>query len=300
MAAVEIEGLSKKYGNLDALTDCRLEVPEGETFGLLGPNGSGKTTLLRLLMGFLRPSAGRATIFGRDCYQDSLNVHRLVSYLPGDARPPRQYRGRDVIRLLGELRGHVDHRRVDDLTQRLGLDLSRRVWGMSTGMRQQLALVAILSADTPLVILDEPTSNLDPTARAKVLQIVRELAESGKTVILSSHVLPEVEEICQRVGILRSGRLVHLQPMDQVRRQYAIEGKLSRPIQISPDVTREFGLNVRAEGDRFRARGEVALSAILPWLAGLPFEELRIEPLGLRAIYDRFHGISAEEEETPD
>ncbi len=179
MAYVETHGLTKRYGKTLALAGCNLAVDEGEVFGLLGPNGAGKTTLLRLLVGMLRPTAGRATIDGLDCYHQSLEVHRRLSYLPGEARLFRNWSGRDVLRFFGELRGARDMTLPLDISRRLDLDLGRSVAAMSTGTRQKLALATALAADTRLVILDEPTSSLDPTVRAEVVALVREARRAG-------------------------------------------------------------------------------------------------------------------------
>ena len=159
MARVETSALTKRYRDLAALDECTLSIGPGEVFGLLGPNGSGKSTLLRLLMGFLRPTRGRATIANRDCYRDSVAVHAGVSYLPGDVRLFRGMNGQEVLTFLSQLRRGQDLSRSVQLAERLGLTISRPVTQMSTGMRQKLALSAVLAVDVPLFILDEPTSN---------------------------------------------------------------------------------------------------------------------------------------------
>ena len=190
-----------------ALDDFSFGVRAGEVVGLLGPNGAGKTTLLRLLMGYLRPTSGTAAIDGLDCYRQSFEVHRRVSYLPGEARLFRTMRGRDVIDFFTAVRRDGSRARAVALAgDRFGLDLSRPVSTMSTGMRQKLALAVTLAVDTPLVILDEPTSNLDPTVRADVAALVVEAKQAGRTVIFSSHVISEVEQVCDRAVILRQGR----------------------------------------------------------------------------------------------
>src|SRR6476660_4864938 len=179
---VETHELTKNYGRLPALMGCTISVQRGEVFGLLGPNGSGKTTLLRLLMGFLRPTRGGAKIDGRDCYRESVAVHAGVSYLPGDVRLVRGMKGRDVLTFFARLRGESSPVRSIQLAARLGLDLSRRVSQSSTGMRQKLALAAVFAADVPLLSLDEPTSNLDPTVRGTILAAIREAKSAGRTV----------------------------------------------------------------------------------------------------------------------
>jgi ABC-2 type transport system ATP-binding protein len=286
---VETRELTKHYGRLPALNNCTLTVQRGEVFGLLGPNGSGKTTLLRLLMGFLRPTRGAATIDGRDCYRQSVAVHSGVSYIPGDARLFRAMRGRDVLTFFAHLRGDSTPARSINLATRLGLDLSRRVSQASTGMRQKLALAAVLAADVPLLILDEPTSNLDPTVRGTVLAIIREARAAGRTVIFSSHVMSEVEQVCDRVVILRNGQLVHDQAMSDIQRGHRIHARLNGPL---PAVPERFAKQVAVaqHADRkitIDAPGD--LSPLLGWLATLPVSDVYVEPVGLQNVYEKYH-----------
>ncbi len=286
---IETHSLGKRYRDVTALADCTLEVERGEVFGLLGPNGSGKTTLIRLLMGFLRPTTGTATIDGLDCYRQSVAVHSRVAYLPGDARLFRRMRGRDVLRFFSDVRPGGDYRRALALAERLKIDLSRQVAVCSTGMRQKLALAAALSAQTPLLILDEPTASLDPTMRIELVAMVREAKAAGRTVVFSSHVLSEVEEACDRVAILREGRLVHVQDMARLARQHRIRAQLSGPLAPVPEALAG-QLQLTANGQRqitIETPGDLA--PVLGWLAQLPLDEVLVEPLGLRAIYDRFH-----------
>ncbi len=289
MLFVETHSLSKRYGPFVALDQCSLVVEQGEVFGLLGPNGAGKTTLLRLLLGYLRPSSGRATIGGLDCQRQSVAARRLVSYLPGEARLYRPMRGRDVLRFFAEVRPGGDLRRSLELAERLELELSRRVAFMSTGMRQKLALAATLATDSPLVILDEPTANLDPSVRATVIELIAEAKQSGRTVIFSSHVLSEVEEVCDRVAILRAGRCVHTQLIVELRRRHRLHASLAGALPPLPDgLAERVTIVVDAAGELEIEADE--LSTLLSWLATLPLKEIRAEPIGLRAIYDQFHG----------
>ena len=286
---VETRELTKHYGRLPALNDCTLTVRRGEVFGLLGPNGSGKTTLLRLLMGFLRPTRGAATIDGRDSYRDSVAVHSGVSYLPGDVRMFRGMRGRDVLTFFARLRGESSAKRSVGLAARLGLDISRRVSQSSTGMRQKLALAAVLSAEVPLLVLDEPTSNLDPTVRATILTTIREAKLAGRTVIFSSHVMSEVEQVCDRVVILRNGQLVHDQAMSNIRRGHRIHARLNGPL---PSVPERFAAQVaiiqHTEGKiTIDAAGD--LSPLFGWLATLPLTDVYVEPVGLQTVYEKYH-----------
>ena len=286
---VETNSLTKRYDTLAALDHCSVSIERGEVFGLLGPNGAGKTTLLRLLLGFLRPTSGTAVIDGLDCERESARVRSLVAYLPGEARLFRQMRGREVLRFFSEIRPQGDLRRALRMAEQLELDITRRVAFMSTGMRQKLALAATLSFETPLLILDEPTANLDPTVRATILEFVSDAKSAGRTVIFSSHVLSEVEEVCDRVVILRNGRVVHTQPMHELRRQHRI--RLALDGALPPPPT-EIGseLNIDTNGDEhvvIDTAGE--LSPFLSWLSTLPLREVTVESVGLRPIYDRFH-----------
>ncbi len=285
---VETHSLTKCYRRFTALDACSLGVEAGEVFGLLGPNGAGKTTLLRLLLGYLRPTSGRATIGGLDCQRQSVAARQLVSYLPGEARLYRGMRGRDVLRFFAEVRPGGDFRQALLFAERLDLELNRRVAFMSTGMRQKLALAATMSSHAPLLILDEPTSNLDPSVRATVSEMIAEAKVAGRTVFFSSHVLSEVEEVCDRVAILREGRCVHTQVMSELRRRHRVAAAI---VGEAPEVPKELADSVRVlrcgEGELVLDADE--LSSLLRWLATLPVTEIKAEPIGLRAIYDRFH-----------
>lgn len=290
---VETHSLSKRYGRLAALDDCSLGVERGEILGLLGPNGAGKTTLLRLLLGYLKPTAGRASVDGLDCYRQSVAVHRVLSYLPGDARLFRHLDGRATLEFFAELRPPASVARSLALAERLELDLSRRVGQMSTGMRQKLALVVALAPQTPLLVLDEPTANLDPTVRGEVVQLIRESRAEGRTVIFSSHVLSEVEEACDRVVVLRAGRLVDSVRIADVRRQHRIQAELTGTL-ATPPAELAAGLEIKrgANGDvTMLAAGDLA--PLLGWLSQQPLARLQIEPVGLRAVYERHHGATS-------
>jgi ABC-2 type transport system ATP-binding protein len=286
---VETNRLTKNYGRLAALEDCTLSIQRGEVFGLLGPNGSGKTTLLRLLMGFLRPTRGRATISGRDCYGESVAVHSAVSYLPGDVRLIRGMKGHDVLAFFARLRGQQHPHASLQLAERLRLDLSRKVSQMSTGMRQKLALAAVLAVDVPLFVLDEPTSNLDPTVRSTVLSLIGEARAAGRTVLFSSHVLSEIERIADRVVILRRGRLVHDQVMTEIRRGHRIHARLTAALPAVPEhFVGELVVSQVDEG-RVTIDAPGDLARWLGWLATLPLAEVHIEPVGLQAVYENYH-----------
>ncbi|HYO26155.1 MAG TPA: ABC transporter ATP-binding protein [Lacipirellulaceae bacterium] len=290
---VQTASLSKRYGGLAALSDCSLEVAAGEILGLLGPNGAGKTTLLRLLLGYLKPSAGTARVEGLDCYSQAVQVHRRLTYLPGDARLVRHLTGRQTLQFFTSLRPGTPLERALALAERLQLDLTRRVGQMSTGMRQKLALAAALTPDVPLVILDEPTANLDPTVRREVVELIREARTRGQTVLFSSHVLSEVEEACDRVIVLRAGRLVDAVRVAEVRRQHRIQAVLTGELAAPPpELAASLAISHAPLGAvTMLTAGDLA--PLLGWLARQPLESLAIEPVGLRAVYERHHPAGA-------
>ena len=313
--AVATWGLGKRYGTFEALSDCSLRVARGEVFGLLGPNGAGKTTLIRLLLGFLRPTSGRSEVDGVDPTNDSVAVRRRVSYLPGDARLPRHMSGRGVLRFFSDLHPEGDSERCHEVADRLELDLRCRVGFMSTGMRQKLALAVVFGPRTPVLILDEPTANLDPTVRGEVLTLVAEAQSEGRTVVLSSHVLSEIEQTCGRVAFLRRGLLAHELRMSDLFQRHRVTGIVGSPgVDIPPELADRITVGEvpprrRPEdwpdegsfkdGDRnagdFDAGTPVQidtagdLAPLFPWLDSLGLRRVRIEPLGLRAVYDAVH-----------
>ncbi len=285
------EHLTKDYGRFRALEDLNLEVQAGEIFGLLGPNGSGKSTTLRLLLGFLRPTLGRATVAGHDCWHESVAVRRQVAYLPGELRLYENMTGQRLLRFLAGLRGQTLGPDCAELARRFDIDLSRPIASMSSGMKRKLALMQVLLPKAQLLILDEPTNTLDPVMRDELLQQLLEVKARGQTVLFSSHVLQEVERVCDRVGILQRGRLVHLQDMKELRQARRARVQFAG----SPPALPTFpGLDTQTQRDgelTLECRGD--LQPLLQWLAGQPVTDLRIEPLGLSRIYARFHGDKA-------
>src|SRR5438094_4969681 len=206
--AVEAGGLTKDYGGGRGLFDLDLVVEAGEAFGYLGPNGAGKTTTIRLLMDMIRPTRGAASVFGLDCRRQATEVKQLVGYLPGELAQFGAMRGGEVVAYLGALKDGLDRRLVADIARRFDLDLGRRYREYSRGNKQKLAIAIAFMHRPQLLILDEPTSGLDPLNQQEFYRLLRGVREDGATVFLSSHVLSEVEHVCDRVGIIRAGRLV--------------------------------------------------------------------------------------------
>jgi beta-exotoxin I transport system ATP-binding protein len=216
--AIETVGLSKTYhGEIRALVDLDLRVGRGEVFGYLGPNGAGKSTTIRLLLGLIRPTAGRAALFGRDTQTDSVGSRRSVGYLPGDLRLADRLTGRAQLDSLARLRGGGGDGHRDELCERLRVDLDRPIRQLSKGNRQKLGIVQAFMHRPDLVVLDEPTAGLDPLLQAEVRALLRETATEGRSVFISSHSLDEVQHVADRVGIIRSGRLVDVDSVESLR-----------------------------------------------------------------------------------
>ncbi len=216
-AAIETEGLTKWYGDTDALSELDLNIAEGEVVGYLGPNGAGKTTTIRLLLGLARPTSGRAEIFGLDSQRQTVEAHRRLAYVPGEANLWPSLTGLETLHLLGRVQGAVDAGYRNTLVERFDLDTSKKVRAYSKGNRQKVLLIAALMTRPDLLVLDEPTSGLDPLMEQAFRHSVQEARADGRTVFLSSHILSEVEALCDRIGILSEGRLVEMGTLEEMR-----------------------------------------------------------------------------------
>ena len=217
MPIIQIESLTKYYGRNRGVIDLSFSVERGEVFGYLGPNGAGKTTTIRLLLDVIRPSSGRALIFGLDSQRDSVAVHARVGNQPGELALYDRLTGEQTLRHLASLRGHVDWGYVQQLAKRLDCDLSRPVKALSHGNRQKIGLIQAFMARPELLILDEPTMGLDPLMQREFYRLLDEARAAGQTVFLSSHILPEVERVCDRVAIIREGQLVAVEEVSVLR-----------------------------------------------------------------------------------
>src|SRR5215472_1563324 len=215
--AISVIGLLKSFGSTRALNGLDLTVETGEVYGFLGPNGSGKTTTIRILLGLLRADAGSVVLLGGDPWRDAVELHRRLAYVPGEVSLWPSLSGGEVIDLLGRLRGDLNRRRRDELLERFELDPTKKARTYSKGNRQKVGLVAALASDAELLLLDEPTSGLDPLMEAVFQDCIREVKAQGRTVLLSSHILAEVEALCDRLSIVRMGRSVQSGSLDEMR-----------------------------------------------------------------------------------
>jgi ABC-2 type transport system ATP-binding protein len=217
VTVLKTTNLTKKFGKLTALDGVDMDVDEGEIFGFIGPNGAGKSTTIRILLGLLKPTAGEANIFGKDAWKDAVEIHKRIAYVPGDVNLWPNLTGGEVIDLFLSLRGEKHRNRREELIERFQLDPSKKCGTYSKGNRQKVALVAAFSSNADLYILDEPTSGLDPLMERVFQECVMEAKAEGKSVLLSSHILSEVEKVCDRVGIIRQGRIIESGTLSELR-----------------------------------------------------------------------------------
>src|SRR6266481_9791898 len=229
---IEVEGLTKSYGGKRGIAEVSFQVEEGEVFGFLGPNGAGKTTTIRLLMALLHADAGAARIAGLDCWKQSLEIKRLIGYMPGEPALDANLTGGQILEYFAHLRGGVDHAYLKQLVERFELDTSRKFRQYSTGNKRKVVLIQAFMHRPRLLILDEPTSGLDPLNQQEFDGMVREARGEGRTVFLSSHILGEVEQTCTRVGIIREGQLVRVGGVAELKdiKRYEITITFAHPV----------------------------------------------------------------------
>jgi ABC-2 type transport system ATP-binding protein len=251
--AIDISGLVKTFGSTRALDGLDLVVETGEVHGFLGPNGAGKTTAIRVLLGLIRADSGSVSMLGRDPWNEAVDLHRDIAYVPGDVTLWPKLSGGEVIDLLGRLRGDLDARRRDELLERFELDPTKKARTYSKGNRQKVGLVAALASDAELLLLDEPTSGLDPLMEAVFQDCIREIKAEGRTVLLSSHILAEVEALGDRVTIIRAGRTQQTGTLAELRSltRTSITATLAHPADGLADLAGVHGLEIRGTDVRF-------------------------------------------------
>jgi len=292
--AISICGLTKRYGSLTAVSNLELTVNPGEIFGFLGLNGAGKTTTIRILLDLLRATSGRAFIFGHDCESEGLQARALIGYLPGELGVYLDLTGREVLEFLAGLnRQTIDPRYRQELQERLELDdskLRRKVREYSTGMKRKLGLIQAFQADPPLLILDEPTEGLDPLMQESFYELLADVKRRGRTVFMSSHILSEVERLCDRIALLRKGELVLLSAIDDMRKLAARRVRVffSEDVPVIPNFPRGHEV-VETELRSWNLRVEGLLGPLLQLLSNLPVKDIAIEEAKLEDVLIKYY-----------
>ena len=302
--ALVASGLTKSFGTSLALDGLDLEVATGEVHGFLGPNGSGKSTTIRILLGLLRADGGTVRLLDGDPWHDAVALHRRLAYVPGDVDLWPNLTGGEVIDLLGRLRGGIDRRRRDEVLERFDLDPTKKARTYSKGNRQKVVLVAALAADVELLLLDEPTSGLDPLKEAEFQACVRERRDEGRTVLLSSHILAEVEALCDRVTIIRQGRTVESGTLTELRHltRTSLDVRTVAPPGGIEALAGVHDLRVEDHRARFDVDTD-HLDAAVAHLSALGIRSLVSEPPTLEEMFLRHYGddvVASDGAEAPD
>ena len=294
--AIHIGALVKTFGRTRALDSLDLSVRTGEVHGFLGPNGAGKTTTIRVLLGLLKADSGTARLLGGDPWKDATDLHRRLAYVPGDVTLWPNLSGGEVIDLLGRLRGGLDRTRRKDLLERFDLDPRKKGRAYSKGNRQKVALVAALASDVELLLLDEPTSGLDPLMEAVFRDVIREERARGRTVLLSSHIMSEVEALCDRVTIIRDGRSVESGTLAELRHltRLSIQAELAGPPNGLAALKGVHDLAIREDGQVVFDVDTAALDSALRALTEVGVRNLISRPPTLEEMFLRHYDRAGE------
>jgi ABC-2 type transport system ATP-binding protein len=287
---IRVAGLEKNFGATRALDGLDLEVRAGEVHGFLGPNGAGKTTTIRILLGLLRADGGHAELLGGDPWRDATDLHRRLAYVPGDVSLWPNLTGGEIMDLLGRMRGTLDLRRRDELMERFDLDPSKKGRTYSKGNRQKVALVAALASDVELLILDEPTAGLDPLMEATFRETITHELHNGRTVLLASHILSEVEALCDRVSIIKAGQTVETGTLDELRHLHRTT--VTAVLKAEPDgidgLAGVHELTVSGREVEFQVDAD-QLDAVLARLSSIGVEALTSRPPTLEELFMRHY-----------
>lgn len=289
--AIAVSGLDKSFGKTRALAELTMSVSTGEIHGFLGPNGAGKSTAIRVLLGLLRADAGRAHVLGRDPWFDAVSLHRRLAYVPGDVSLWPNLTGGEAIDLFARLRGGFDRERRDELCERFDLDPTKKGRTYSKGNRQKVAIVAALASDVELLILDEPTAGLDPLMETIFASEIREAKAAGSTVLLSSHTLAQVEALCDRISIIRQGRIVESGTLDELRHltRTTVIAETVHPVAGIEKLSGVHGLGVTDGKVQFDVDSE-HLHTVIGHLHTLGIRSLISHPPTLEQLFMRHYG----------
>jgi beta-exotoxin I transport system ATP-binding protein len=286
---IQTTNLTKSYGKNRGITDVNITVRKGDIFGFLGPNGAGKSTTIRTLLDFIRPTGGSASIFGLDCQKDSLAIRRRTGYVPGDANLYGHMTGWKYLKYIGGIRGKYDEEAANKYAERFEIKLDRKVREYSSGMRQKVIIIQAFMNDPDLVILDEPTKGLDPLVQQIFMDVIREEAASGKTIFMSSHVLSDVEKVCNRVAIIKEGRIVAEEDMASLKR------KAGKVVEVKFKGEKPENFTVSGIGHLARLDGYYKMTAagdarqLLRDLASYDIEDVNIHAMTLDDIFLQYY-----------
>lgn len=295
MAVVEVNNLHKSFGKFKALNGVNMTLNEGEIFGFIGPNGAGKSTTIRILLGILKATEGSAKIFGMDAWRDVVEIHRRLAYVPGDVNLWPNLTGGEVIDLYMKLRGGGDKKKREELMERFSLDPTKKCRTYSKGNRQKVALVAAFVSDAELFIFDEPTSGLDPLMEQIFQECVYEAKQAGKTVLLSSHILSEVEKLCDRVGIIRQGEIIESGSLDEMKHltRTNLLVETSEPVTALNELQGIHNLEEDGNTLRFQVDTE-ELDAVIRHLSSFGVVKLESAPPTLEDLFMRHYEVKSE------
>jgi len=290
MAIVSTNNLIKRFGKFEALKGVNIELHEGEVFGFIGPNGAGKSTTIRVLLGILQASEGTVRVFGKDAWRDAVEIHKRIAYVPGDVNLWPNLTGGEVIDLFTRLRRSNNKNRRAELIEQFDFDPSKKCRTYSKGNRQKVALVAAFSSDADLYILDEPTSGLDPLMEQVFQQCIQKVKSQGKTVLLSSHILQEVERLCDRVSIIRQGEMIETGTLQELRHltRTSITVQTERPLENLAAQAGVHDVLVEAEGTMFSVDTEL-LGQMIQYLGQYGIVALECTPPTLEQLFMRHY-----------
>jgi polyether ionophore transport system ATP-binding protein len=291
LAVIEIKNLTKYYGKVQALNKVDLTVEEGEVYGFIGPNGAGKSTTLRIIMGMLRKNGGDVQVMGQDPWQDAVKLHHRLAYVPGEVNLWPNLTGGEVIDLLGRLRGGFRGERREELLKMFKLDPTKKCSAYSTGNKQKVALIAALVSDVELYIFDEPTLGLDPLMEGVFRKQVKELKKAGKTILLSSHILSEVEALCDRVSIIREGEIIETGTFEDLRHltRTSITVDTIQPITGLEELSGVHNLSMEGTHAHFSVDAE-KIDSVLKFLTRFGVQSLLSTPPTLEELFTRYYG----------
>ena len=291
--SLETVKLSKKFGKITALNGVDLKVNEGEVFGYIGPNGAGKTTTIRVLLGILQATDGAAKVFGKDAWRDAVEIHRRIAYVPGDVNLWPNLTGGEVVDLFVSLRGKYDKARREKLLKMFELDPSKKCRTYSKGNRQKVALVAAFASDADLFILDEPTSGLDPLMEQIFQECVLEQKNKGKGIFLSSHILSEVERLCDRVGIIREGRLVETGTLSELRHltRITMNVETEKPVDGLENMKGVHGIITQRDSISFQV-DSAEIGVVVAYISKFNVKKLESAPPTLEDLFMRHYNVN--------